>query len=371
MTSTFKLTAPRTLLLLAALALDACGNLTEGSVDQPIGALTLLSTTSSTQMPVTAPITMESTSGTDPIGPVTIVNIPLNSSGLAIAPDGTVWTGTGSLTIPGPGASFFHVASDDTVTSIPCPDNVFPGAPISDGIGALWSMTENAPGPGLVRFDLGSQQFQTYMAPNPVSRPTGMVSDQQGNLWLSGGDSDVVGRVDATHHVYVVANENAPVPLTVTTGGLAVSSDGQVFVSDYAQGRIGRVQGGKFVWTDLGGDLNAPSGLTVGADDAVWFVSLGHPNEVGRVDRDGSLQAFPLPDWPTTLSDKSQSAITRGPDGSFWFTLPERQQLGRVDANGNLSFITLTDTIYPGTLAFDPAGRLWFSYDGGIARVEF
>jgi virginiamycin B lyase len=354
MTSNIKLAAPRTLLV-AALALNACGNLTEGNIDEPIGALTLVSTDSSPSMPVAATATPESITGSGSIGAVTIVNFPLGfgTYDIAIAPDGTPWF---------QGNSIMHVASDDTVSAVPYGGG--PSGLVFDGKGALWQN-------GLCRFDITSQQFQTYTVPAPLSRPTSIAADDQGNIWLTGGDSNVVGRLDASNRVYVVANEAAPTPITVTLGGLALSSDGQVFVSDYAQGRIGRVQAAQFAWTDLGGDLNAPSGLTAGDDGAIWFVSLGHPNEVGHVDRDGSLHAFSLPDWPSPLSDKSGSRIVRGPDGAFWFTLMERHQLGRVDANGDLSFIQLVDTRYPVALAFDPAGRLWFTYDGGIARVEF
>ncbi len=359
MTSIIKLTTPRALLL-AALALNGCGNLTEGNVDQPIGALTLVSTESATQTPVAATSSRESITGTGSIGAVTIVNFPLGYAAysIAIAPDGTPWFQGNSLT---------HVATDDTISSVPYSGGLT--ALVSDGAGGLW--TNDWEPAGLSRFDIASQQFQTFTAPAPLSRPTSLAGDHQGNMWIAGGDTNVVGRLDSSNHVYVVANEGAPTPITLTLGGMAVSTDGQVFVSDYAQGRIGRVQAAQFVWTDLGGDVNAPSGLTAGDDGAIWFTSLGHPNEVGHVDRDGTLHAFPLPDWPTTLSDKTLSAIVPGPDGSFWFTLPERNQLGRVDASGNLSFVQLIDTRYPESLAFDPAGRLWFTYDGGIARVEF
>jgi streptogramin lyase len=359
MTSTIGLTAPRALLA-AALALSACGNLTAGNADQSIGALTLVSTETTTQTPVAAAPLRESVTGSGSIGPVTIVSFPLGTAAynMTIGPDGMPWFQADSL---------MHVASDDTITSVP-----YGGGPTSvvyDGAGGLWMPNWNTP--GLDRLDVASQQYQSYKAPSPLSRPTAVASDQHGQIWMSGGDTDAVGRLDATNHLYVVASEDAPTPITLTTAGLAVSTDGQVFVSDYAQGRIGRVQAGQFVWTDLGGDLNAPSGLAAGDDGAVWFTSMGRPNEVGRVDRDGTLHAYSLPDWTGILSDKALGTIARGPDGAFWFTQGERQQLGRVDANGNLSYITLTDTTYPIALAFDSAGRLWFTYDGGIARVEF
>ncbi len=60
----------------------------------------------------------------------------------------------------------------------------------------------------------------------------------------------------------------------------------------------------------------------------------------------------------------------RAPDGSFWFALPERAQLGRVTADGQLTFIQLADQTLPIDLAFDPSGRLWFTMVTGFGRIE-
>jgi virginiamycin B lyase len=231
-------------------------------------------------------------------------------------------------------------------------------------------MADWTPVPGVSRLDTTTFDLQTYTVPAPLSRPTTVASDGQGGIWLGGGNQPIVGRVDTTNQVFVLAAESAPAPITVSTGGVAIASDGRVFISDYDGGRIGRVQGSGFAWTDLGGAINAPSGLTAGDDGSVWFVSLGQPNEVGRVAHDGTFQAYPLPAADQPASEKSAGEIVRAPDGAFWFTLPEQAQLGRVDGNGQLSFIQLDAGILPRGLAFDPSGRLWFTADPGFGRIE-
>src|SRR6185437_2027268 len=219
-------------------------------------------------------------------------------------------------------------ASDDTVAYLQMPSGGgLAPAIVSDGLGTMW-MANWDPTAAMLRLDATTDDMQLFAVPNPLSRPSAVASDGQGGIWMSGGDQPVVGRLDSTNHVFVVAAESAPAPITVSTAGIAIASDGGIFVSDYDQGRIGHVQGTGFAWTDVGGSAAAPSGLCAGDDGSVWFVSLGGPNEVGRVDADGTLHAFPLPASTAVLSTKSVSTIARAPDGSFWFTLPERGQLG-------------------------------------------
>jgi virginiamycin B lyase len=351
--------------LLFGFILGGCGDLTEGNVKQPIGALTLMSSSQTTFSPKDSSIQRSSVTGTGSIGTVALasfsVDLDIAVDTVAIAPDGTAWfSNSGRL---------LRVAADDSVTEVQMPSGEnFASSMVSDGVSALWMANWGDKGVG--RLDPLTGELQFFSVPSPLSRPTAVTSDGHGGIWLTGGDRPIVGRVDAMNQVFVVASQSAAPPITISTGDVAIASEGRLFISDYDQGRIGRVQGTGYLWTDMG-NAAAPSGLAAGDDGAVWFTSLGRPNEVGRVDGEGTLTAYTLPAWPTQLSDKSISAIARAPDGAFWFTLPERSQLGRVDANGNLSFIQLTTPTLPRVLAFDPSGRLWFTTNQGWGRIEF
>jgi streptogramin lyase len=354
-------------LVLSLLALGACGNLTEASVDQPIGELALVSSGGGSLTPVPSTTQRTTVTGSGSIGAVTVVSfadgLGQAPDAVAVASDGAPWfTMTGQL---------LRVAPDDTIASLSMPmGEGYAPAIVSDGLGALW-MADWSPVQALGRLDTTTFDLQTYSVPAPLSRPTSVASDGRGGIWLGGGNQPIVGRVDTTNHVFVLADESAPAPVTVSTAGVAIASDGQIFIADYDGGRMGRVQGTSFAWTDLGGTTNAPGGLAAGDDGSVWFVSLGQPNEVGRVAHDGTLQAYPLPAADQPAPGKSLGAIVRGPDGAFWFTLPAQAQLGRVDGSGQLSFIQLDAGSLPRSLAFDPSGRLWFTSVPGFGRIEF
>jgi virginiamycin B lyase len=286
------------------------------------------------------------------------------AAGVAIATDGAPWFAAAN--------QLLRVAPDDTVGAV----TLLPegegggGGLVSDGQGAIL-MVIGGSFSDVGRFDTVTHDLATPQLPNALARPSGVASDGHGGFWVTGGNQPAVGSVDGTLQVSVLAVDNTPVPMTPPTAGVVVASDGQIFVSDYWQGRIGRVVGSGFVWTDLGGDTNAPTGLAADNDGSIWFVSLGKPNEVGHVAPDGTFQAYPLPASATPTSDKSGSTIARAPDGSFWFALPERAQLGRVTADGQLTFIQLLDQTLPIDLAFDASGRLWFTMATGFGRIEF
>jgi streptogramin lyase len=347
--------------LLALLAIGACGNLTEGNANQPIGELALVSSGSDgyTQIPSTTQ--RVTVTGTGSIGTVTVVSFSgvFGGEAVAIAPDGTPWfTGFGKI---------LRIAPDDTtwVVQMPSGGGDAP-AIVPDGLGAMW-MVNWSPAQGVGRINPANQASQMFSVPNPLSRPTALASDGQGGVWLGGGDRPIVGRVDQSNHVFVVAAENAPAPITVSTGGVAIASDGQIFISDYDQGRIGRVRGTGFIWTDLASGIH-PSGLAAGDDGSVWFVAAGAQGQVGRVDHDGQLQAYALPPWPDSYVTAALSTITRGPDGAFWFALSDVAQIGRVSTDGELSFIQLDSIRRPQGLAFDSRGRLWLT---DVLRIEF
>ena len=247
----------------------------------------------STLVPVTTQTGTATGSGAIGGATVTYYNLDLsftgevsnNAAAVAIAPDGSPWfTGDGLV---------LHVESDDTVRAWqpPVPGS-YAGLLVSDGTGAL-ATTLTGSLEAIARFDTTIRTFVTYPVPSALTPLSGLASDGQGGIWVSGGggNAPAVGSVAGSNGVVLVAAQNA----TIYTSGLAVASDGQIFVSDYTLGTIGRVVAGGFVVTDLGGSANAPSGLCAGDDGSVWFVSLGVPNEVGRVAHDGTFQAYPLP----------------------------------------------------------------------------
>jgi streptogramin lyase len=113
-----------------------------------------------------------------------------------------------------------------------------------------------------------------------------------------------------------------------------------------------------------------PWGITAGPDDAVWFADYG-AQAIGRIARDGTIQAFPLPTANARPID-----ITLGNDGNLWFT--ETTTTTNLDPMGNVARITPAGEVtefpvgtMPSQIAAGPDGNIWYVawYHTAIGRL--
>lgn len=365
------------------LTLVGCGDLTEGgSSSSPgsIGKIMLVADVPPVQgEPVITTKRQVSTTGTGTIGAVTVTyydldrtpcdspvpeiamnDCPYAPDGVTIGPDGRPWYASNG--------GMVRIGEDDAAVKVRVArDGGFLN--LASGGGAVWGISWY-PSPGLLRFDPANGASDFYALPDPLARPTAAAVDGHGDVFVVGGHSAIVGRIDARRNVYIVAREDSPAPITITDGGLALGRDGAAYVSDYETGRVGRVNGGGFVWTDLGGNTHAPSGMAAAPDGSIWFVDLGAPGQAGRLDAAGVLQTFPLPpELQLVPTAKSASSIAVAPDGSAWFTVAEHDAVVRVTASGEVSYVSLEAPSLPRGLAIDANGTVWIT-TFGFARID-
>ena len=113
-----------------------------------------------------------------------------------------------------------------------------------------------------------------------------------------------------------------------------------------------------------------PEGITKGPDGSMWFTE-SEPDGVGgigRVTPSGVVTSF------TLGLDNSPSFITTGPDGNLWFTEYHHDKpgsIGRITPTGTITTYNLT--AYPSSpqgITVGPDGNLWFAdADGAIGRI--
>jgi virginiamycin B lyase len=104
---------------------------------------------------------------------------------------------------------------------------------------------------------------------------------------------------------------------------------------------------------------NAGWSMTVGPDNALWFVEA---NAIGRVTTSGQVTEYPVP-----AGTDGPGSITTGPDGALWYTT--YNTLALIDASVVRVTTTGQFTNYPTTSAYPlngittgPDGNLWFCY---------
>jgi streptogramin lyase len=106
----------------------------------------------------------------------------------------------------------------------------------------------------------------------------------------------------------------------------------------------------------------APSGITVGPDQNIWFGLAGGPSGIGRISMSGQLVEFPL-----NLHNAVTSGFVSGLDGNVWFTEaeigppadPGWTAIGKVTPGGQITTYSLPLGTSATGIIVSPEGSLW------------
>ncbi len=75
-------------------------------------------------------------------------------------------------------------------------------------------------------------------------------------------------------------------------------------------------------------------------------------------------RSFPIPTGSQPI------AITRGPDGNFWFTLQNSSQVARITPQGVITEFHTPTFSFPNDITPGPDGNIWFS-EGSTGQIAF
>ncbi len=282
--------------------------------------------------------------------------------------DGNVWVGemgTNHLTRVD--------ASSGAVTSWTPPGgqyNIMATAP--DKQGNIWFTEQVANYIG--RFDPKTQKFTTYPLASENGQgmgPQDLRFDKNGKLYFTLLNGARIGRLDpATGAIQTWA---VPAPRDGVKSypyALALTPDGQVWFGMLTGGAVGRLDPatGKVTFARLA-DSNAAV-FSMASDGAgnLWFTQM-QTGKIGRVDtKTGQLSEI---DVPRALSNPSTLyAVATAGNGDVWFASAGANALIRYTPQAQTFrfFVLPTPASVPYGLAFDSAGKLWFSADGRPAN---
>lgn len=194
-----------------------------------------------------------------------------------------------------------------------------------------------------------------------------------GDVFVTGQNEDTVTRVSPDGSMSFTE-----LPAGTGPHGIVFDREGTLFVGlEFAGAVVQLDTDGSIARTfDLVGSCAScvvsnpgPHGLAVAPDgETLWFTGKEGGN-VGRIESDGTITAFPLRD-----ADSKPIYIVAGPDGAMWFTELIGNRIGRIDADGTLAEYDIpTPKSRPIALAVDPAGdALWFTEEATnrVGRVS-
>jgi virginiamycin B lyase len=206
-----------------------------------------------------------------------------------------------------------------------------------------------------------------FQVPTANSRPGGITSGRDGNIWFTEYNGNRIGRVNLNHMPIDIDEFEVP---TANSGPNSITSgpDGKLWFTEYFASKIGRITTDGNVESEFefpAGSHGHPANITVGPDNNLWF-SEGYPNPapIGRITLDGVITEFSVP-----TMENGSGPVTAGPDGNVWFAEQNGNNIGRIGPRGTTDqqiqesireFSLPTPNSVPLGITAAPDGKLWF-----------
>ena len=191
------------------------------------------------------------------------------------------------------------------------------------------------------------------------STPRDVAAGPDGNMWVTGGNSNTIAKVTAAGAVTAYA---LPLPANVSNPwGIAAGPDNNLWFTLRNGGKLGRITtSGAVSLIDLPDSTMQPLDITAGPDGNMWFTELG--GRIGRVTMAGVVTMFTIP-W----ANSRPHSIVSGASA-------QTQGLNFTDAGADrVGFIVIDGTIYGNvqlTAGSEPTGianidgSIWFAMSG-------
>jgi virginiamycin B lyase len=235
---------------------------------------------------------------------------------------------------------------------VPLPANQWPICLTNGSDGAIW-FTEPI-GLGRLTSSYEIRQIVTTAAPAVIT------AGPDGAMWFTEPSAKSIGTITST-------GSPAEFRTPATPEGIATGPDGALWFTEPEVGKIGRMTTDGHV-TEYGNAGAHPWGIAA-AKDALWFSDLS--GAIGKIDLVGTASLTPIVD---PSGGHPGGAVAIGPDGSVWFTEspPSSQfpgvagKLGRIDPNGSVQLFSLPDgDKYMIGLTIDAGGHPWTTTQSG------
>jgi virginiamycin B lyase len=262
-------------------------------------------------------------------------------------------TGAGAVT-PGPGG-------DLRLTEYAIPtSNSGPGSITLGPDGALWFTEQSADKVGRITPD--GQRIDEFPLPRG-SDPAVVVAwpnDYLSVLESAHGGGTGPQKIARLAPSGVIAEFSLPAGANVI--GLADGNDGNIWFSEFAYNRIGRMDADGRITGEfpIPTPDSGPSSIVLGADGNLWFdEQKGH--KIARITHAGEVAEFPYtaPYVPGTQNNHNPTA---GPDGNVWFTDFWNSRIGRVTPGGDVrEYAIPTVPGVPRGIVAGADGGIWFT----------
>ncbi len=247
--------------------------------------------------------------------------------------------------------------------------------------GNLWVL--NATATGLSTLSVVAPEGHpgaVYTIPTLNADATALTLGPDGNIWFVESGSDKIGMVTPLGAIteYPISNATgtdapvdlnspgAPAGVVATPTSITVGADGSLWFTENSADAIGRLDPTTGAITQYPTPGLSPNSIALGPDGAIWFTDNSYYSTVDRLNADGTVAKYPLPE---DFADPT--GLIAGPDGALWFAESGNNAIGEITTGGQVTEIPIQGNFSsPQALAFDSAGNIWVTgYGGGLARI--
>jgi streptogramin lyase len=201
-------------------------------------------------------------------------------------------------------------------------------------------------------------EITEFPLPVPNSSPLGIAVGSDGNLWFTEVAGSRFGRVTPAGAVTDFSTGSG-ISTNSQPWSIAPGPDGNVWFAEV--NRVGRIFPSLATATEFSVGISPGAGIrgvAGGPDGNVWFTEDGG-NRIGRITPAGTVTEF-----SAGISAGSRpQAIVAGPDGNLWFTEMDGNRIGRITPAGTVTEFPggITPNSRPSGITAGPDGNLWFT----------
>jgi len=239
---------------------------------------------------------------------------------------------------------------------------------VVDSHGNLWfgDATDNK----IRKFDPSNLKFSEYIIPTVDAEPWGIAIDSKGDIWYGGFNSGALGKLEISKAREGTSNGfvEYKTPTNISRPSyLLFDNNGILWMMESGPARLARFDVGIEKFTEIplprtGNTSTNPIGMALDSQGMIWYTQFRTSN-MGRFDpMTNSAEQF-----PTGLLTGASYGIVSDSQGNIWTSQQRVDRIVKISTK-DLSiseFRIPTNSSFTENVAVDPSGNLWFVETAG------